>query len=119
MNPNTVEYTVQLAVLASLIDGQASDQEKGIIVELVSHHLRCSQEEVGQMLERWLNIYQQQGVGNNPGAALHFACQALQPLQFRDKHIAFFICDCVVRSDRGISPEENYFIQDLSRLVFS
>ncbi|NEP82834.1 MAG: hypothetical protein F6K39_34650 [Okeania sp. SIO3B3] len=27
MNPNTVEYTVQLAVLASLVDGQASDQE--------------------------------------------------------------------------------------------
>ncbi|NEP83060.1 MAG: hypothetical protein F6K39_35920 [Okeania sp. SIO3B3] len=71
------------------------------------------------MLERWLNMYKEQGVGTNPRAALHFAVQALQPLQFRDKHIAFYICDCVVRSDRGISPEENCFILDLSRLVFS
>ncbi len=119
MNPNVVEYTVQLAALASLVDGQASDQEKGLILELVSHHLYSSPEQVGPMLDRWLNMYKEQGVGTNPGVALHFAVQALQPLQFRDKHIAFYICDCVVRSDSRITPEEIYFIEDLSRLVFS
>lgn len=119
MNPNIVEYTVQLAILASLVDGQASDQEKGLIVELVSHHLKFPQEQVGQMLDRWLNMYKEQGVGTNPGAALHFAYEALRPLQFNERHLAFYICDRVVRHDNGINTVENSFIQDLSRLVFS
>ncbi|MGD1704502.1 hypothetical protein [Dapis sp. BLCC M229] len=121
MNPNVVEYTVQLAALASLVDGQASDQEKDEIVKSVSHHLYCSPEQVAPMLDRWLYEYKERGkVGSNPRNAVHFAIQALQGLQeFRDKHIAFYICDRVVRSDSRIAPEENYFIRDLSRLVFS
>jgi hypothetical protein len=110
---------VKLAALASVVDGEASDQEKNFIIEEVSHLLRISQDDLRFFLDLWIGKYQEQGVANNPGRALNFAFTALQPLSFSEKHLAFHICQGVIDIEKTVIKSELPFMLQLHKLVFS
>lgn len=57
MNP-AAENILKLAVLAAVVDGQASDQEKNFIVDDGSHLLRTSPDKVRPFIDLHIGIYQ-------------------------------------------------------------
>lgn len=97
---------VKLASLASVVDGQATDKEKNFIVDEASHLLRTSHDEVRFVLDLWIEIYQGKGAANNPGIALNFAKDALQPLSSSEKHLAFHLCEGVINIDKTVIGSE-------------
>ncbi|NES03200.1 MAG: TerB family tellurite resistance protein [Okeania sp. SIO2F4] len=116
IDPAVAENIIQLAALASVVDGQASDQEKNLIVEMASYELRISPDQAREMLDR--SIEQLQGIASFPGAILGFARMALQPLRYHDKHLAFYICLDVMYRDGQIALGEDSLIGELEKLAF-
>ncbi|NEQ77079.1 MAG: hypothetical protein F6K23_31160 [Okeania sp. SIO2C9] len=118
MNP-IAENIVKLAALAAVVDGQASDEEKKFIVDEGSYFLRTSQDEIRNLSDLWIGIYQSKGAANNPGTALNYALEALKPLSDSNKHLAFHICEQVIHIDRTVEESEMRFFFELRRFVFS
>ncbi|NES75249.1 MULTISPECIES: hypothetical protein [Okeania] len=118
MNP-TAENILKLAALATVVDGQASEQEKNFIVDDGSYLLRTSPDEVRPFIDLCIRIYQSKGAANNPGTALNFALEALKPLTDSEKHLAFHICYKVIHIDKEVKESEMRFFFQLHRLVFS
>ena len=110
---------VKLAALAAVVDGEANDTEKNLIVEEGSHLLKISQDDLRFFLELWIGKYQERGAGNNPGIALDFAVTALQPLSHSEKHLAFHICQEVIDVEKTVIKSEFPFMLRLHKLVFS
>ncbi|NEO53128.1 MAG: hypothetical protein F6K54_08555 [Okeania sp. SIO3B5] len=113
------ENIVKLATLAAVIDGKATDEEKKFIVDEGSYLLRTSQDEIRNLSDLWIGIYQSKDAAKNPGAALNFALEALKPLTDSEKHLAFHICNKVIHIDRVVGDSEMLFFFELRRLVFS
>lgn len=109
-------FTIQLATVAALVDGQASEDEINTIVSEVSKKFKENAEEVRELTQRLVNVYQAKEVGSNPLAALKFAVKALQGLSKRDSLAALAIAQSVLASG-GRTAEEDSFIYRLSQLV--
>ncbi|MGB3512719.1 MAG: hypothetical protein WBA93_26575 [Microcoleaceae cyanobacterium] len=118
MNPASVNNIIQLAALASVVDGHASDQEKNLIIEMGSHLLKTPQDQVRQILDDSIETFQDRGFAKNPEAALHSGLDALRSLDPSQKHLAFYICEKVIYQD-GIQSGEIEFIRQLDKIAFS
>ena len=115
-----IDNIIQLAALASIIDGQASEQEQNVIVDICSHELRISPDEVRSKLDNFLGVYQIKKVANTipAGEALHSAKQALNNIPHYDRLLAFYICEAVIYQD-GIQAGERDFIRQLESIALS
>ncbi len=115
-----IDNIIQLAALASIIDGQASEQEKNVIVDICSHELRISPDEVRSKLDNFLGVYQIKKVANTipAGEALSSAKQALNNIPHYDRLLAFYICEAVIYQD-GIQAGERDFIRQLESIALS
>ncbi|MGD1711966.1 hypothetical protein [Dapis sp. BLCC M172] len=110
---------IRLAALAAVVDGEASDKEKNLIVEEASHLLRTSHDNVRLVLDIWLNKYQNDGAGNSPAIALNFAMTELQALNPSEKHLAFHICQEVINIEKTVIKSELPFMLQLHKLIYS
>lgn len=115
LKPSTV-FTIQLAVVAALVDGQASEEEINTIVTEVCNRSRENTDEVRKLTESLVKTYQAKEVGSSPLAALKFAVKALQGLAKRDALAALAIAQSVLECG-GRTAEEDSFIYRLSQLV--
>ncbi|NET42956.1 hypothetical protein [Okeania sp. SIO2B3] len=115
MNSDSVNNIIQLAALASVVDGHASDQEKNLIVEMGSDLLNTPQEQIREILDRCIETFKNQELANNSEVALHSGLDALRSLDPSQKHLAFYICEKVIYQD-GIHSGEIEFIHQLDEL---
>ena len=118
MNSASVNNIIQLAALASVVDGHASDQEKNLIIEMGSDLLKTPQDQIRQILNDWIETFQEQGFAKNPELAFNSGLNALQSLNPSEKHLAFYICEKVIDRD-GIQSDEIKFIRQLDKTAFS
>ncbi|MBU7582265.1 MAG: TerB family tellurite resistance protein [Nostoc sp. TH1S01] len=109
-------FTTQLAVVAAVVDGQASEEEINIIVTQVSKKSKDNPEEIRRLTENLVKVYQAKQAGTNPLVALKFAVKALQGLAKRDALAALAIAQSVLESG-GVTAEEDSFIYRLSQMV--
>ncbi|MEM1169760.1 MAG: hypothetical protein AAGJ08_11945 [Cyanobacteria bacterium P01_H01_bin.35] len=110
---------IRLATLAAVVDGEASDKEKDLIVEEASHLLRTSHDNVRLVLDIWLNKYQHEGAGNNPAIALKFATTELKALNSSEKDLAFHLCQEVINIEKTVINSELPFMLQLRQLIYS
>jgi uncharacterized tellurite resistance protein B-like protein len=109
-------YVIQLAVIAALIDGQASEIEMKNLVELVSERFRMPPEEVSRLANEMLVIFQKHDIGKNPTNALRFATKALENMIGLHRKLAFDISEQVIIRG-GIDEMEKGFLAQLKNFV--
>ena len=91
-------YTVQLAVIAALVDGEASQPERDAITQKVSEHFRVDADEVSRVATLLIEQYQERNINSSPSVALHFALKSLSNLPLFDRPTAFRIAEEVIES---------------------
>lgn len=109
-------FTIQLATVAALVDGQASEDEINTIVGEVSQKCKENEDEVRELTQKLVNVYQAKEVGSSPFTALKFAVKALQGLSKRDSLAALGIAQAVLACG-GRTAEEDSFIYRLSQMI--
>ena len=114
MNP-FLDNILVLAALAAVVDGEANEEEKQLIVARLSSQLEVSQDDVRERLER--TVAQVAELARDPASAIGLARQALHSLPFNQQVLAYDIAKEAIDID-GIESDENTFIWDLFRAVF-
>ena len=116
MPSKSAEYTVQFAVVASLVDGEASADEIDILVDKVSELYKEDAEEIRAFAQSKIAEYTPLDFGNKPVRALKAAVEALHALDNIGDKNAFVIARAVVEKD-GVSAKEDSFLARLAILA--
>ncbi|MDJ1183926.1 hypothetical protein [Roseofilum casamattae] len=114
MNP-FLDNILVLAALAAVVDGEANEEEKRLIVDRLSSQLEVSRDDVRERLEQ--TVARVSDLARDPASAIDLARQALHSLPFNQQVLAYDIAKEAIDID-GIESDENTFIWDLFRAVF-
>ena len=90
--------TTQLAVIAALVDGEASQTEIDTIIQKVSEYYRENADEVRRATTSLIDYYQNRDISASPSIALHFSLKSLSNLSLLARSTAFKIAEEVIES---------------------
>ena len=113
MNTDVVNVT-QLAVLASLVDGQASQQEIDTIAKSVSERFDISEADIKTLAEKLVATHTKKNLNRHPVAIVRLGVRSLQNLTGRNKRIAMQIAKDVAEASDGVDANEAMFLQELA-----
>lgn len=112
-----IVHLTQLAVLTSLVDGEASPEELETIAKAVSEKHEATREEIKALAERMVARYTAEGLARKPVQLVRRGQQSLRILSGPLRRDALRIARQVASATGGTDEGEATFLEELARSV--
>lgn len=108
---------IQLASLASIVDGHASEQEIEVIAASVAETFELDKDEVKAFTSKLINGYNAENLVKQPVAIVRRGQRAMVKLNGRRRYDAIRIARLVAEATEGVDPSEADFLDQLAQFT--
>lgn len=112
----TVVGTLQVGVIAAMLDGSASDVELDTLAAKVAKKYKTDQAAARDLAGKIVKGYSKKNVSQSPMLAVRYARKGLNLLSPRDAKVAFAIATDVIASEETDTNERG-FLDELKELT--